>query len=50
MRIREYGEKWTEIEADAGAEAGGSVTGYILSKNVEDLTAAAGYDDEGEAL
>ncbi|MCR4708210.1 MAG: VanW family protein [Clostridiales bacterium] len=50
VRIREYGEKWTEIEADAGAEAGGSVTGYILSKNVEDLTAAAGYDDEGEAL
>ena len=38
VRIREYGEKWTEIEADAGAEAGGSVTGYILSKNVEDLT------------
>ena len=43
VRILEYGEKWTEIQA-------GDATGFILSKNVEDLTAADGYDDEAEAL
>ena len=43
VRILEYGEKWTEISTD---ETGG----YILTKNVEDLTAAEGYNDEAEAL
>ncbi len=42
LQILEYGEKWTRILAGGGE-------GYILSKNVENLTAAGGYNDEAEA-
>ncbi len=43
INIIEYEETWTRIEKDG-------VRGYILSKNVEDLANAAGYNDEAEAL
>ena len=43
ISIIEYEETWTLIEKDG-------VRGYILSKNVEDLANAAGYNDEAEAL
>ena len=43
VSIIEFGETWTMIEKDG-------TTGYILSKNVDDLAAAAGYNDAADAL
>ena len=43
IHIIEYGGEWTRIRK-------GDVTGYVLSKNVVDLAAADGYDDEADAL
>ncbi|HIU15245.1 MAG TPA: VanW family protein [Candidatus Ventricola intestinavium] len=43
INIIEYGDTWTKVDQDG-------VVGYVLSKNVEDLAAAAGYNDEAEAL
>ena len=43
VQILEFGETWTEIRSDGDA-------GFILSKNIEDLTAAGGFDDGKEAL
>lgn len=40
--VVEYGNEWTKVEKDG-------VTGYLLTKNVENLTLAAGYDDEAAA-
>ena len=40
--VIEYGKEWTKVEKDG-------ITGYLLTKNVENLTAAAGYDDEAAA-
>ena len=42
ISILEYGEKWTKVEKDG-------VVGYVLSKNVVDLAAAQGYNDEADA-
>lgn len=42
ISIIEYGDTWTMIEKDG-------VTGYVLSKNVVDLAAASGYNDEADA-
>lgn len=42
INIIEYGDTWTKVDQDG-------VVGYVLSKNVEDLAAAAGYNDEAEA-
>ena len=42
ISILAYEEQWTRIEKNG-------VKGYILSKNVEDLAAAAGYNDEAAA-
>ena len=41
--IIEYGDQWTKVEKEG-------VTGYLLTKNVTDLAAAEGYNDEAEAL
>ena len=43
IHIIDFGSEWTRIRK-------GDVTGYILSKNVVDLAAADGYDDEADAL
>ncbi len=40
--VIEYGKEWTKVEKDG-------VTGYLLTKNVRNLAAAAGYDDEAAA-
>ncbi len=42
INVLDFGKDWTKIEKDG-------VTGYVLSKNVEDLAAAAGYNDEAAA-
>ena len=42
INVLEFGKDWTRIEKDG-------VTGYLLSKNVDDLADAAGYNDEAEA-
>lgn len=42
VSIIEYGDKWTLIEKDG-------TTGYVLSKNVEDLALAEGYNDAADA-
>ena len=42
VSIIEFGETWTMIENDG-------TTGYILSKNVVDLAAAAGFNDAADA-
>lgn len=41
--IIEFGSSWALIDKDG-------VRGYVLSKNVADLAAAQGYNDEAEAL
>lgn len=43
INIIEYGDTWTKVDQDG-------VVGYVLSKNVEDLAAADGYNDEADAL
>lgn len=43
ISIIEYGDQWTKVDKDG-------VVGYLLSKNVTDLAAAEGYNDEAEAL
>ena len=43
IHIIEFGSEWTRIRK-------GDVTGYVLSRNVADLAAAGGYDDEADAL
>ena len=42
INIIEYDDQWTKVEKN------GKV-GYLLTKNVEDLAAAAGYNDIAEA-
>ncbi len=42
INIIEYGKDWTLVDQDG-------VKGYVLSKNVEDLAAAEGYNDEADA-
>ena len=42
INIIEYGDQWTKVEKN------GKV-GYLLTKNIEDLAAAAGYNDIAEA-
>lgn len=43
LNIIEYGDTWTKVDQNG-------VVGYVLTKNVEDLAAAAGYNDEADAL
>ena len=43
INIVEFGDTWTKVDQNG-------VVGYVLSKNVEDLAAAAGYNDEADAL
>ena len=43
INIIEYDDQWTKVEKNG-------VVGYLLTKNVEDLAAAAGYNDSAEAL
>ena len=43
LNIIEFGDTWTKVDQNG-------VVGYVLSKNVEDLAAAAGYNDEADAL
>ena len=43
INIIEYGDTWTKVDQDG-------LVGYVLSKNVEDLAAADGYNDEADAL
>ena len=38
LNIIEYGDTWTKVDQNG-------VVGYVLTKNVEDLAAAAGYND-----
>ena len=42
ISVLDYGKEWTLIEKDG-------VKGYVLSKNVDDLAAAQGYNDEAVA-
>ena len=42
ISILEFTDEWTRIEKDG-------VTGYILSKNVQDLAAAEGFNDAADA-
>lgn len=42
INIIEYGDTWTLIDQNG-------VVGYVLSKNVEDLAAANGFNDEADA-
>lgn len=43
LNIIEFGDTWAKVDQNG-------VVGYVLSKNVEDLAAAAGYNDEADAL
>ena len=43
INIIEYGSEWTKVDQNG-------VVGYVLTRNVEDLAAAAGYNDEADAL
>ena len=40
--ILDYGKEWTKVEKNGK-------TGYVLTKNVIDLTLAGAYDDQGQA-
>ena len=42
INIIEYGSEWTKVDQNG-------VVGYVLTRNVEDLAAAAGYNDEADA-
>ena len=42
INIVEFDDTWTKVDQNG-------VVGYVLSKNVEDLAAAAGYNDEADA-
>ena len=42
INIVEYGSEWTKVDQNG-------VVGYVLTRNVEDLAAAAGYNDEADA-
>ena len=42
INVLEFGKQWALIEKDG-------VKGYVLSKNVDDLAAAEGYNDEADA-
>ena len=42
INIIEFDDTWTKVDQNG-------VVGYILSKNVEDLAAAEGYNDEADA-
>jgi len=43
INIIEYGSEWTKVDKNG-------VVGYLLTKNVVDLAAAAGYNDAAEAV